>query len=54
MKSGMFLTKDQILNFPAETYRSIYTLKLKISDTYACGISDETAARIIADYCSKK
>lgn len=48
--SGFFLTRDEVLNFPAEAYKNVATISRAISQKYSCGISDETARKIIEDY----
>lgn len=49
----MKLTREQVLNFPAEVYVSVYALQDKIEKTYGCIISGETACKIIVDWRQK-
>ena len=46
----MYLTKEEVLNFPPECYISVFVISNAVFGRYACGISSETAQRIINDY----
>jgi hypothetical protein len=46
----MKLTKAEVLNFEASAYKDTLTLQDAIRKAYGCGISPETALRIIADW----
>lgn len=53
-RSGFYLTKEEVLNFPPEAYKSTWTLQNAISQKYSCGVSDEVARRIIDQYNKAK
>ena len=46
----MKLTKAEVLNFEASAYKDTLTLQGAIRKAYGCGISPETALRIIEDW----
>lgn len=46
----MYLTREEVLNLDFAAYDSIGAIKRAVMDKYACGISDETAKKIISDY----
>ena len=51
MKSGMYLTKDDLLErLKPENFKSPYEIMNAVYDKFACGISRETAQKIYDDF----
>lgn len=46
----MFLTKADIQRLPEKAFTSPYEMIVAVSTIYSCGISHETAVRIINDF----
>lgn len=49
----MFFTKDEIFSLPESAFVSIASVRNAIFERWACTVSEETAARILADYQSR-
>lgn len=46
----MYLTREEVFQLPPEAFKSVFDLCNAVYTKFACGISTETAARIIRDY----
>ena len=48
----MFLTKENIEKLPDSAFVDSYAMKLAVFNVYACGITIETAEKIIQDFAN--
>ncbi len=46
----IMLTKENIAKLPKTAFADAWAMRRAISDTYACGITIETATKIIEDF----